>query len=436
MKKIPEFAILACALVACSSTSVRSPAPVRVEIVKTDSGYQLLRGGKPYTIKGAGMSRNDIERFSAHGGNSIRNWTTFGDYQDARELLDAAHAHNVSVALCLPMKAERHGFDYNDPEAVAAQLNSFRDEVIRYRDHPALLTWIIGNELNHSYTNSKVYDAVNDVAKMIHELDPNHPTTTTVSGYSDKVIVDIQTRAPEIDFISFQLYGSLFSLADKIAQTDFDEPFMVTEWGALGHWEMEKTSWGAPTETTSTERVDVILRGHRDILSTLKGQLIGSYVFLWGQKQERTPTWYGMFTEAGEETEVVDAMHYLWNGTWPQNRAPRVKALTLDGRRAKQSVIISVGETYDAAFDVIDHEQDPLRYHWEVKPESDATQEGGDLEPRIPSLDGLLSDKASATTTISVATPGKYRLFAYAYDDQGNVAHANIPFLVRDDNVP
>jgi len=436
MKSILGLVVIACALAACSTTASRLPTPVKVEIVETDSGYQLLRGGEPYTIKGAGMGIDDIERFADHGGNSIRNWTTVSGYQDVQQLLDAAHANDVTVALCLPMQAERHDFDYDDPVAVAAQLESFRDEVIRYREHPALLAWIIGNELNHSYTNPRIYDAVNDVAKMIHELDPYHPTTTTVAGYSKKVITDIRTRAPEIDFISFQLYGSLFSLPDKITRMDFDEPFMVTEWGALGHWEMEKTSWGAPTETTSTERVDVILRGHRDILSTLDGQLIGSYVFLWGQKQERTPTWYGMFTESGQETEVVDVMHYLWKGTWPANRAPHVKSLTLDGKRAKQSVIISAGATYDAVFEVIDLENDTLRYHWEVKPESDATQQGGDREARIPNLDGLLSDTRSATTTISVSKPGKYRLFAYAYDDQGNAAYGNIPFLVSADTGP
>ena len=37
--------------------------------------------------------------------------------------------------------------DYDDPEAVAAQLATMREEVLKYRDHPAVLAWLIGNEL-------------------------------------------------------------------------------------------------------------------------------------------------------------------------------------------------------------------------------------------------------------------------------------------------
>jgi hypothetical protein len=76
----------------------------------------------------------------------------------------------------------------------------------------------------------------------------------------------------------------------------------------------------------------VFLRARNDVLARFDGQLIGSYAFLWGQKQERTPTWFGLLTEAGEETETVDVMHYIWTGSWPEIRTPRVVSFQLDGK--------------------------------------------------------------------------------------------------------
>ncbi len=268
---------------------------------------------------------------------------------------------------------------------------------------------------------------------MIHELDPNHPVTTPISGFKPDVIAEIQARAPAVDFISFQMYGSLFGLPERIAETGFDGPFMMTEWGTIGYWEMEKTSWGTPTELTSSEKADVFLRAHNDVLANFDGQLIGSYVFKWGQKQERTPTWFGLLTERGELTEAADAMQYIWTGEWPANRTPRVEAIRLDGKGYKESVVLAAGESYDAVFDVTDPEGDPLTYRWEVKPESESQKAGGDSEEALPSLEGLLLDAEAPQTTITVSNPGKYRLFAYAYDGKGHAAHANIPFLVEGD---
>lgn len=405
--------------------------PVKVEVVATEGAFRLLRGGKPYEIRGAGMVHDDLARFVAHGGNSIRNWTTDDSVQDVMELLDRAHEHSVTVALCLPMKAERHGFDYDDPAAVARQLESFREDVIRYRDHPALLMWIIGNELDHSYTNPRVWNAVGDVAEMIRELDPNHPVTTALSGFKPDVVGEVMSRAPALDFLSIQLYGSLFSLPERVRSTGFTRPFMITEWGTIGYWEMEETDWGAPVELTSSEKADVILRAWRDVLAALDGQLLGSYVFKWGHKQERTATWFGLLLESGEETESVDVMHYAWNGRWPANRSPRVQSLLLDGKGARQSVTLDAGQAYPATLDVVDPDGDPLRFRWEIKPESDATQVGGDFEPEISSIEGWLSVPDAATTSILVPKPGLYRLFVYAFDDRGHAAHANIPFRVE-----
>ena len=433
MRFLAILATMVFLMTACSSESDQSRSAVKVEVVATEHGYGLLRDGEPYTVKGAGMVVDDIARFAANGGNSIRTWSTNWEGQDTRALLDAAQAHGVTVALGLSMQPERHGFDYDDARAVAAQLEVMREEVLKYRDHPALLLWVIGNELNHSYTNPRVYDAVNEVAEMIRELDPNHPTTTTTSGFKADVNAEILARAPALDFISFQMYGSIFDLHARLARSNFDAPFMVTEWGAVGYWEMERTDWDVPFETTSSEKADIFLRAYEEVLQPLDGQLLGSYVFFWGQKQERTPTWFGMLTENGNETEAVDVMHYAWTGQWPDNRTPRVERLLLDGKGGRESVVLSAGQSYEAVFDVVDPEGGPLVYRWELKAESAATSEGGDYEAPIPNLEGYLADPAAARTTLTAPPPGEYRLFAYADDDKLHVAHANMPLLVVDE---
>ena len=417
-------------MLACSTETTTPASPVKVEIVKTDSGYQLLRDGEPYEVRGAGMGEDDIERFAAHGGNSIRTWSTLND--GTQELLDKAHAHGVTVSLGLPVLAERHGMNYDDPQAVAKQLDLVRQEVLKYKDHPAVLTWLIGNELNHSYTNPAVWDAVNDIAAMIHDLDPYHPVSSTLAGFNADVVADIQARAPDLDFFSFQDYGSLFGLPHHIESAEFDEPFMVTEWGTIGYWEMEQTTWGAPVELTSSEKADKILEAHDEILEGFGDQLIGYYVFLWGQKQERTHTWFGLLMDTGEETETVDVMHRIWNDSWPENRTPRISSITLDGKGRRDNVTLAPGQVAVARIDITDPDDDLVEIRWEVKAESTSTKTGGDRENPIPNIEGLLSNTSGAETSLTASEPGAYRIYAYAYDNKGNAAHANIPFLVQD----
>jgi exo-beta-1,3-glucanase (GH17 family) len=205
---------------------------------------------------------------------------------------------------------------------------------------------------------------------------------------------------------------------------------MVTEWGSIGYWEMEKTDWGAPVELTSSEKADVFMRAYQEILSPMEGQLIGSYAFLWGQKQERTPTWFGLFTEKGEATEAVDVMHYNWNDAWPIDRSPRVLSMTLDDKNARENVELQLGRSYTARLQVGDEQMDTLNFRWEVRHESPAQQEGGDFEEALPLLDEFLMHTTGPDVTVTAAEEGEYRLFAYAADQHGNAAHANIPFRV------
>jgi hypothetical protein len=267
---------------------------------------------------------------------------------------------------------------------------------------------------------------------MIHELDPNHPTTTALAGINADLLDLVEQRAPDLDFVSTQLYGNLFDLPRHLDEANYDKPLMVTEWGAIGHWEMPETSWGAPVEQTSSEKAANYLKGHEVIITPLRSQLIGAYVFLWGQKQERTPTWYSMFLEDGTETETIDVMEYIWTGSWPENRAPSIRSMSLDSRSAHQSVALESGEAYGAMVKAFDPDGDVLHYRWEVMHESKTQKEGGDREEVPPVLPGLVV--ASGPGNAVMAAPeqaGAYRLFVYVYDDHGHAGHANIPFRVK-----
>ena len=420
-------ALLCLAGVSMVSAAIAQSAPVPVEIKREAGHFRLFRGGEPYEIRGAGtQSVDDLDSLASHGANSVRNWAV-GD----GSVLDRAQELGLTVALCLDLQRERHGFDYSDAAAVNEQFNRVRAEVLAHRRHPALLVWIIGNELNHDYRNPAVYDAVNDISKMIHELDPHHPTTTTTAGIDPSLARVIEARAPDLDFLSVQIYGGLADLPEAWAKVRLEMPLMVTEWGTIGHWEVPQTAWGAPIEPTSTEKAHRFLEGYERVLAPMAGKLIGNYAFLWGQKQERTPTWYGVFTADGRRTAAADALQRVWTGRWPANRAPQLHDLLLDGKRAADDVRLAPGGAYVASVRAADLDRDALTYDWRVMRESDATQSGGDPED-IPAEYRLPNSnvRSAEISWRAPQEPGAYRLYVYVDDDQGGTAYANVPFLV------
>lgn len=423
-------AVLPLALAALTSApALAAPpaSPVKVTVRQTNGRCELLRGGQPYFVKGAGGSQYP-ERIAAYGGNSIRTWGT----GDAPRVLAAANQHKLTVLLGLDVARERHGFDYNDAAAVAAQLQKIKAEVLKYKDDPAVLAWGIGNELNLDYTNPKVWDAVNDIARMIHEVDPNHPTSTVLAGANKKEIDYVKTRCPAVDILSINTYAGLATLPQQIADAGWTGPYLVTEWGPTGHWEGPQTPWKASVEETSSQKAAVYRSRYEASVLQDRAHCLGSYVFLWGQKQERTPTWYGLFTEKGEETEVMDALQYEWSGKWPTNRAPHISAFTLGGKAATEAVTLRAGQPGSAQATVTDPDQDKLTYRYELLPESNDLKQGGDRENRPMAVAGRINTNDTGVALFAAPRqPGAYRLFVYAEDGHGNVATGNIPFLVQ-----
>ena len=402
--------------------------PIKTIVQQENNNWQLIRNGLPYFVKGAGGSGH-LKQLVACGGNSIRTW----DSKEGNKILDSAQKYGLTVLMGLQVTPERHGFSYDDAAAVNKQFEQIKAEVLRLKDYPALLAWGIGNELNLDYKNPKVWNAVNDIAVMIHELDPNHPATTVLAGINKREIDYIKAAGKGIDFLSVNTYGGLATLPKEIINAGWDGPYMVTEWGPTGHWECLQTPWKSAIEETSSEKAAVYKTRYEYGVEKDKATCMGSYVFLWGQKQERTPTWYGLFTEAGEESEVINVIQYLWTGSWPANKAPHIYSLQLNKQKATDNIYLKPGVSLPVAATVTDPENDKLIYRWEILPEPVNLSQGGDHEDSpLPIKNAFTNNRSNGTVTMRTPLKaGAYRVFVYATDGHNNVATANIPFYIK-----
>jgi hypothetical protein len=322
---------------------------------------------------------------------------------------------------------------------VKAQYDHFTSVVKELKDHPALLMWGVGNEVDLFYKNTNVWYAVEEVAKMIHEVDPNHPTCTVTAGFDPLEGKLIMERAPSIDIYGINTYGDIAGVRKGIEQLGWKGPYMITEWGPNGHWEVQKAKWGAPIEQNSHEKAVSYTQRYTECIAADPAKCIGSFVFLWGQKQETTSTWYGLFSEKGEWSEAVDGLHRLWKGTAPSNEAPILRPSSLNGSSKFGNIEITAGNKCQAVLEVLDPNNDKLKIVAHVIPESTDIKAGGDAEAAPAPLTGLrLRVKGNEVSFYAPGNVGQYRLFVFVYDERGGYAYENIPFLVtpRDPNAP
>ena len=278
------------------------------------------------------------------------------------KLLDEAHAAGLTVTLGIWLERVGSGFDYGSKDAIARQTKMVRDAVEKYRGHPALLMWSLGNEGEGHGDDPRYYEHLEDLATMVHELDPDHPTMTVIAelGEGGHKVKDLERLAPSIDAVGINSYGGIRSIPRRYREAGGTRPYLITEFGPKGHWESPRTDWGTPIELSSTEKADLYRSAYR---AAVAGQptCIGAYVFLWGQKQETTATWFGMYLEDGTRLGAVDVMTELWSGEAPENRAPEIGALEIS--RAS----VSPGAIIEATLEARDVDSDELQVEWVLR---------------------------------------------------------------------
>ncbi|MEO0631842.1 MAG: glycoside hydrolase family 2 TIM barrel-domain containing protein, partial [Planctomycetota bacterium] len=348
-------------------------------------------------------------------------------------LLDRAHQLGLTVTAGFwiphfPGGYQGGGFDYDDEAAVDRLVEDARAFARKWKDHPALLAWGVGNEpLGDDRVRALKF--INHVAKAMKEEDPNHPTMAVLAGiWPDKAALFAE-HCPDVDILGINVYVGAPVVAEQLLEHGYEGPYVMTEYGPLGYWEVDHTSWGAEVEQSPDQKAAFYRRSHLESITVAPDRCLGGYVFKWGHKQERTDTWFSMLLPGGERTPSADVMIELWSGHAPSNRAPVVTDIVSELKLAR----VAPGEVFDASVVVSDAEGDSLDVVWDVRREGTDKGAGGAFERTPESLRHLIESSAGLSAIVRTPSePGAYRLKVYVRDGQGGVGAWNVPFYVNE----
>lgn len=387
-----------------------------------------------------------LRKLANSGGNSIRIHNT----KNAKELLDSAQALGLTVMLGLELLPAGPQMDYNDEKAVDRQFNRIQKEIIKYQAHPALLMWSIGNEVGlklsprNFFLERRLWIHIDKIARMIHDLDPDHPVTSAIEGAGK--LLYAKAFGDNIDLISINSYQSVHTLQEKIKRFGWEKPYIISEYGPTGYWFRERTDWYTYVEQTSNEKRRFMVNAYKAIRSD-SNQCLGSYAFYWGQKNECTPTYFSFFTESGDQTELVDGLQYSWTGSWPVKRSSTIISLDINNQPAAESIYLEPGKKCIARFITPAHQSKAV-LHWLIEKDDgelyfDPTK---NQEKRMVISKGILAlpDSRSATNGSQAkgnsghqfifkapVSTGPYRIFLFLENEQ-KIATANACFYVVD----
>lgn len=182
--------------------------PVNTNAVSV-SGRSILVNNNTYIIKGIcyhpvpkgsdkrdfGTINQDLGLMVEAGINTIRVYEPIDD----SDILDEIHKAGLKLIV---------GFGYNQGGHFDILSGSFLNYVKKYKDHPVILMWELGNEFNYhpewfEGDLNNWYKAMNEAAELIHNEDFTHPVTTAHGELPDNLAL---SSSPNIDVWGMNVY--------------------------------------------------------------------------------------------------------------------------------------------------------------------------------------------------------------------------------------
>ena len=147
--------------------------------------------------------------------------------------------------------------------------------------------WNLGTELDNHNGDFKVYQIVNETAKMIHKLDPNHPVTTTITDgtYSIPSIAHLCT---DIDVLAINVFTKLAEQPQRIADAGWKGPYITSASLAGAAGGKPRLSNGRASGPERHGQSPAFLRrGYTTTIAGRRSHCLGSYVLYWATASSR-----------------------------------------------------------------------------------------------------------------------------------------------------
>lgn len=297
------------------TTAVRAvggPSVVTVQKDRNDS-FQYLVAGKPQVF--IGMGYNPIYRHLSHeeraanyerdfrilsdaGVNHIIGWDFDKGYeQDKFDELTLDMAFKYGIGVVMPFYVPPDG-NYRDEAFLQSLLDEAAQKIARFKDHPALRMWGVGNEVMLDNRSRRMWAAFWPfylrLADLFHRLDPNHPVLyREAEGYLLPAVINVLRQGP--DQRPWLIFGlNIYSLElehflDSWTYTGFERPLLVSEFGAESFW-----AGGRPLGYLNMWRS---IRAHSDYV-------LGGAPYVWTiEGPEPTDTKWGLMDAEGRPVD-------------------------------------------------------------------------------------------------------------------------------------
>ncbi|HDZ76882.1 MAG TPA: hypothetical protein ENH41_02210, partial [Candidatus Omnitrophica bacterium] len=203
--------------------------------------------------------------------NTVRVYEDFGDDPDIyNEILDECYRNNIMVIMTVAIGV--------DDLVNQTYLNI----VEKYKNHPAILMWSLGNEWNlnryyyygGAYSMENLISMTNIAAGLIKQLDPSHPVSSCLGDRFDlsfdstnpcgwrpeenSDIPHIVNNCSNVDLWGINVYrgasfNNIFSQWLSAWGEENPKPFYFSEFGTDSYW---STTFTTPYQCQSLARVD------------------------------------------------------------------------------------------------------------------------------------------------------------------------------------